>query len=122
MDRPLPFNAEGGSTAGSRGVAVRILKIAKGAIDGTESIGPASDDHAGERRMPLVTGIVRVQSADIDGTRPAARRIVGNAEMHGLEPGTRLRDRFHIRHTQSGLDQYVDPDPVRNSLGFLDLG
>src|SRR5829696_6818796 len=71
--------------------------------------------------MPLVSGIVRVESTNVDCTRPAACGVVGDAKMHGFEPLAGLCDSFDIGHTARGFNQNVDADAMRNAARFFYL-
>ena len=71
--------------------------------------------------VPLVAGIVGVEAADDDGARLVEGGIVGDAEMHRLEPAVGRRDRFDVGHAERRFDQRFDADLVRAALGHLDL-
>src|SRR5687768_2366853 len=105
MDRPLPLDPERRTTTGGGVVALRVLEITKWPVDGAETVSAAGNNHPRERRMPLVSRVVGVESADADGARPAARGIVGDAEVHGLEPAARLGDCLDVGHAERCLDQ-----------------
>jgi hypothetical protein len=122
MDRPLPFDPQRRAPLGREHVAVRVVEVAEGAVDGPEAVGAAGHHHPRQGEVPLVARIVGVEPADDHGAGPATGRIVGHAEVHRLQPPAGLRDRLHVGHAQRRLDQDVDPDPVGDPLGGLDLG
>ena len=71
--------------------------------------------------MPLVAGIVRVEAADVDRAGLAAGGIVGNPEMHRLQPSREGGDRLDIGHAERRLDQRFETDAGLVALGHLDL-
>ena len=71
--------------------------------------------------MPLVAGIVRIETTNDDGTRLAERRIIGDAEMQRLEPAAERGDRFHVGHAERRFDQRFEADAGLVALRHLDL-
>ncbi len=121
MDRPLALDAERGRALGARRVAVGIGEVAERAVDRTQAVGAAGDRHAREREVPLVARVVGVEAADDDGARLVEGGVVGDAEVHRLEPAGRGGDGFDVGHAERRLDQRFGADPVREALRHLDL-
>ena len=121
MDRPLAFDAEGCGAPGGGRVAIGIGEVAERTVDGAQAVGPAGNRHARQGRMPLVAGIVGVEAADVDGAGLAAGGIVGDPEMHRLQPSREGGDRLDIGHAERRLDQRFETDAGLETLGHLDL-
>ena len=112
------------SAAARRGaglVAVGIVEVAERTVDRAQAVGAAGDGHARQREVPLIARIVGVEAADDDGARLVEGRVVGDAEVHRLEPARGGGDRFDVGHAERRLDQRFGADPVREALGHLDL-
>ena len=121
VDGPLALVAEGGGPTGAVQEAVGVVEVAERAVDGPDAVGPTGHQHPGEAVVPLVARIVRVQAADVGGAGPAARGIVGHAEVHCLQAGAGRGDGLDVRHPQRGLDEGLDADLPGEARGLLDL-
>ena len=101
MDRPFAFIAEHRGAFRRRDEAIRIVKIPERPIDGAQTIGTASHQHARLRRMPLIGpiigavaglvlvrehAIIRIDTANDRGARACRRGIVSDPEGHRFEP------------------------------------
>ena len=100
MDRPLALDAERRCALGARRVAIGIGEVAERAVDRAQAVGAAGDRHARQREVPLVAGVVGVQAADDDGARLVEGGVVGDAEVHRLEPARRGGDGFDVGHAE----------------------
>src|SRR5438477_12816882 len=100
MYGPLAFVAERRRAASRGAEPVEVLEVAVRAVDGAQSIRPTCRDHADQRAVPLVAGIIGVQTPDAHSTGVQARGKVGDTEVHRLEAPARLGDRLDVRHPQ----------------------
>src|SRR4051812_18777416 len=107
MDCPFAFDPERSAASCRRGIACWILEVAERPVDRSETICSAGDHHARERCVPLVSRVIRIEAADVYGTRPTAGSVVGNPEVHRLEPPARLRNRLDVGHAERSLDKDV---------------
>ena len=121
VNRPLPLAAERRGASRGELESIRILEVAERSVDRAESVRAAGDDHPRDAEVPLVAGIIGIQPADVRRARAHARGVVGDAEVHRLEPLARLRDRLDVRHAERGLDEHLDADLARELLRILDL-
>src|SRR5208282_6243988 len=131
------FVSQYGCAIGRSDVAIGILEVAEWPIDRPQTVGPASHQHAGLRRVPgicpevlarTVGVLVReysgvfVDTADHGGSGASGRRVVRHTEAHGLQSTRWLRDGFHVGHAESGFDQHGEADALVALLRRLDLG
>ena len=123
MYRPFSFAPQCGCAASRQLIAVRILDVAKRAIDRPQTIGAARYRHAADCEMPLVAGIIRIQSADIDRSGAVTGGVVSNAEMQRLQPSARAvaGNVLNIGHAQRGFDQRFQSNPVFQALLHFQL-
>src|SRR5205823_1551291 len=81
MNGPFAFVAERRRAAGRCAKPVRVLEVAIRAIDRAQPVGATRRDHADERGVPLVAGVVGIQTSDAHGAGVQARGKVGDAEV-----------------------------------------
>ncbi len=121
VDRPFAFAAERGGAAGAFLVTLGVGEVAEGAVDGAQAIGAAGDDHAADRGMPLVAGVMGVEATDVH--RPGAHGggVVGDAEVERIEPAAELGDGLDVGHAEGGFDQGFQPDAGGEAARLFDL-
>src|SRR5881409_324513 len=99
MNGPFALVAERRRPAGRGAKPVRVLEITVWAVDRAQPVRATRRDHPDQGAVPLVAGIVGIQTPDAYRAGVHARGEIGDAEMHRLEAATRLRNRLDVRHS-----------------------
>src|SRR4029453_7406008 len=102
-------------------ISVSVLEVAERSVDRSKPVCSTCYGHATQSEMPLVAGVVRVETAYADGARPIAGGVIGHPEVHDLEPTPGCCNRLDIGHAERSLDQNLDTQSTRDSFGCLDL-